>query len=566
MFFRTSLIAGSIKPRYTLIRKRNYATSILKSPYDSIQLPDQTLSQFVWSRSHEWENLPAVTCGVSGRSYTFGLAKMLTEQCAKALVAKLPLERGDRIGFLLPNLPEYLIGIHGCLDAGFVPTFANPLYTVDEIVRQYSNAGVRSIVTIPQLLENAIAVSHSLHNYTYTLNVGGKTDLDKKILGLQEILESDYEHIVLPKVNPNELAALPYSSGTTGLPKGVKLNHKNLVANVMQISHPDISDLKPMTSKEDQEMVFSVLPFFHVYGFNAILNVCIYNGIHVLTIPRFTPEDYLRCLVEYRPTAIFAVPSLLLFLATHPSVTKDHLQSLTRIVCGAGPISPSVILKFTEKLNKDTKFEQGYGLTESSPVLLITAAKQSASKIGTVGQLLPSTEAKLIDPKSNEEITSPNTPGELLARGPQVMTEYLNNPEATEEILDSEGWLHTGDVAYFDEDQCFYIIDRNKELIKVKGNQVSPTELEAILMDLPGVQDCSVMGTPDDAAGELPMAFVVKAPGANLTADMVKDYITPKVAPFKKLEGGVKFIDAIPRNPYGKIMRQELRLLNRQNP
>lgn len=294
-----------------------------------------------------------------------------------------------------------------------------------------------------------------------------------RVLGLQEMLQSDYEDVVLPKVNPNDVAALPYSSGSTGLPKGVKLTHKNLIANILQISHPEISNLKPVTSANDQEMVFSVLPFFHVYGFNGILNLCIYNGVHVLTIPRFTPEDYLRCLVEYRPTAIFAVPSLLLFLATHPDVTKEHLQSLTRVICGAGPISTNIIRKLTEKLNRDNcNFEQGYGMTETSPVILITAKTQSASKIGTVGQLLPSTQAKLIDLRNNEEITSPNKPGELLAKGPQVMTEYLNNPEATNAILDSEGWLHTGDVAYYDEDECFYIIDRSKELIKVKGNQV----------------------------------------------------------------------------------------------
>ena len=278
----------------------------------------------------------------------------------------------------------------------------------------------------------------------------------------------------MPKVDPEGIACLPYSSGTTGLPKGVALTHQNLIANILQCSHPDIIEVSIPTGTDDQEKILSVLPFFHIYGFNAILNVSMYHGIHVVTIPKFTPNDYLLCLEEHRPTAIFAVPSLILFLATHPEVKAKHLESVKRIICAAAPLSQVVIEKFKQTMNRDDfTFEQGYGMTELSPVALFTPKAIAASKLGSVGRLVPSTAAKLIGLDDGKDICKINQSGELLLKGPQVMKGYLNNQKATDEILDDEGWLHTGDVAFYDEDEYFYIIDRTKELIKVKGNQVA---------------------------------------------------------------------------------------------
>lgn len=279
--------------------------------------------------------------------------------------------------------------------------------------------------------------------------------------------------VKLPQVKPSDIACLPYSSGTTGLPKGVALTHRNLIANLNQGCHPDFTEILTTTGVDDQERVLSILPFFHIYGFNSILNACIRNGAHAITIPRFTPNDYVKCLEEYKPTTLFTVPSLVLFMATHPSVTSRHLQSVRQLICGAAPITENVIKKFHDKIHRDDfVFKQGYGMTELSPMALYLPREFERSKSGSVGRLLPSTEARLIDITDGKDITGANEPGELLIRGPQVMKGYFDNEAATRETLDPDGWLHTGDVAYRDEDEYFYIIDRTKELIKVKGNQV----------------------------------------------------------------------------------------------
>ncbi|XP_012274751.1 probable 4-coumarate--CoA ligase 2 [Orussus abietinus] len=541
---------------------RRYSTAVIKSPFGNVTIPDQTLSQFVWSRSAKWEELPAVTCGVTGRFYTYGMAKMLHNRGAKALLERVRLNPGDRVGLLLPNIPEYLITVHSCAEAGLTITFANPLYTAEELVRQFKNAEVKCIITVPQLLETALKVMRNLPNYTQTISIGGDTEPDKNVLGMQSLLAENYD-VTLPEVKSTDVAVLPYSSGTTGLPKGVMLSHKNLVANLMQVSHPEVTNvLSP--SEGFQETILTVLPFFHIYGFNAILNFLIYHGGHIITMPRFTPEDYLQCLEKYKPTVLFVVPSLLLFLATHPSVTPQRLDSIKRIVCGAAPASKNLIDKFKQKLNHDDcVINQGYGMTETSPVTLYTPQSMPSSKVGSCGQLVPSTEARIIDLTNGTDITEPLKPGELLVKGPQIMKGYLNNPKATSEVIDSNGWLHTGDVGYYDDDGYFYIVDRTKELIKVKGNQVSPTELESILLELPEVADVAVVGVPDTLAGELPKAFIVKKPNTNLTAEIINHHIDPKVAAYKRLTGGITFIDAIPRNPSGKILRNQLKVLGK---
>ncbi|XP_024936948.1 4-coumarate--CoA ligase 1 isoform X2 [Cephus cinctus] len=488
--------------------------------------------------------------------------KMLSSRGAKALLEKVKLKPGNRVGLILPNLPEYPVVVYAAMKAGLVVTFANPLSTTEEITRQFRNAEVQCIMTIPMLLEAALTVARALPNYAATINIGGETDLEKNVLGMQTIFTEEFQ-VELPEVKSTDIAILPYSSGTTGLPKGVMLSHRNLVANLIQCSYSALTNVKHPTPCS-QETVLSVLPFFHIYGFNGILNFLMCHGVHIVTLPRFTPEDYLRCLAEYKPTTIFVVPSLLLFLATHAEVTAKDLSSIRRVICGAAPATKNLIDKFKQKLNHaDCTVEQGYGMTETSPVVLYTPQETPVSKMGTCGRLLPSTEARLISLIDGSDITLPHNPGELLIRGPQLMQGYLNDRSSTENSIDVHGWLHTGDVTYYDEDGYFFIVDRTKELIKVKGNQVSPTELEGIILEVTGVADVAVIGVPDTMAGELPKAFIVKHPGAIVTPEIINDYITPKVAPYKKLAGGITFIEAIPRNPSGKVLRNQLKVFGK---
>ncbi|XP_046625843.1 4-coumarate--CoA ligase 2-like [Neodiprion virginianus] len=556
-------IIKNIFTTHNFPKNKNYGTasSVVKSTYEDISIPNQSVTSLVLSQKDHRAESPAVTCGVSGRSYTFGMTRMLIERGAAALIGQVGLKPGDRIGLILPNIPEYVIAIHSAMSAGLTVTFANPLYTEEEITRQFQSVGVKSIVTIPLLLETALQISKKLPNYTQTINIGGEPDPGKNVLSMQALL-MDNDEVDLPKVNPTDIAVLPYSSGTTGPPKGVMLTHQNLVANIVQCSHHDFNDLPAFEGP--QKTVFTVLPFFHIYGFNTIMNISLYRGEHLITIPRFTPEDYLSCLIKYKPDTLFVVPSLLLFLASHPEITADHLSSVKRVLSGAAPATKNLIDKFTEKLNRDDcVINQGYGMTETSPVTMLTPFRIEQSKAGSCGRLLPSTSARLVDQTNGEDITVPYKSGELLIKGPQLMKGYFNNPKATDETIDEEGWLHTGDVAYYDDAEYFFIVDRTKELIKVKGNQVSPTELESIILEMPGVVDVAVIGIPDTLAGELPRAFVVKQPNADLTEESISNYLKPKVVAYKNLAGGVIFINAIPRNAAGKIMRQELKVFGK---
>ncbi|XP_046968053.1 probable 4-coumarate--CoA ligase 1 [Vanessa cardui] len=537
--------------------------NVLSSPWGEITHGKETLTEHVFKDIESWSDAPCVTCGATGRSYDYGMMRMMVERCACALAGHLKMAPGERIGLILPNLPEFVVLIHGAMRAGLVVTFANPLYTADEVRRQFSDCNVKAIATIEMFMPVAQEVSKSLKDYKGTIWVGGDDDPAQGIHGLRSLLTADYD-ADLPTLNCEDVCLIPYSSGTTGLPKGVMLTHKNLVSNLKQVQAPKMMKYEGEKGKGD--VVLTVPPFFHIYGFNGILNYNLVLGYHIVSIPKFTPDDYIKCLVEYQPTTLFVVPSLLAFLATHPMVKKEHLQSVETIMVGAAPTTDSMLEKFLlkcEKTKDQIKLLQGYGMTESSPVTLMTPYEYPYNKIGSVGQLVLSTQARVLSLTSGEAL-GPHQSGELLLRGPQIMKGYWNNEKATKETVDSEGWLHTGDVAYYDDDHYFYIVDRTKELIKVKGNQVSPTEIESVVMEMPEVADVAVVGIPDSLAGEVPKAFVVLKPGQKLTEKQVYDLVAQKLTRYKHLEGGVVFVDAIPRNVAGKIMRNELKVLGKK--
>ncbi|XP_050304061.1 uncharacterized protein LOC126741607 [Anthonomus grandis grandis] len=540
---------------------RHGSVGVVKSPFGACgPIPNEHVTQHIYRNVDQWMEDPAATCAVSGRSYTFGMLRMLVNRCAQALLGHCGLKPGEVVALLLPNIPEFIIVAHGAMEAGLTVTFVNPLYTPDEIKRQFENAGVKMIVTIPLLLEIATTIGPALQGYRSTICIGGDDDPSKNVHGLMSLLSEGYE-ADLPDIHPDQLALLPYSSGTTGLPKGVMLSHKNIVANMVQSDHDAL--IGNIATKDGQKhSTLTVLPFFHIYGFNGIMNICLRLGSHLISIPRFTPEDYLKALETYKPTYLFVVPSLLLFLASHPEVKKEHLASVEEITSGAAPLTEGLLQKFRQKFdNPNLMVRQGYGMTETSPVTFIMPKMTPPSKIGTIGILYPGTEARVISLSTGENLGTHQT-GELLVRGPQVMMGYLNNEKATRETIDEDGWLHTGDVVYYDEDHYFYIVDRCKELIKVKGNQVSPTELENLILEIEGIIDAAVVGVPDELAGEVPRAYVVAKPGQNLNEDDIKKFVSSKVTHYKKLAGGVKFIQAIPRNPSGKIFRNELKIQN----
>jgi acyl-CoA synthetase (AMP-forming)/AMP-acid ligase II len=359
------------------------------------------------------------------------------------------------------------------------------------------------------------------------------------------LLEGGADDLPAVSINAREdLVALPYSSGTTGICKGVMLTHSNLVANLAQ--------LKGGGHDWNEDTLVCVLPLFHIYGLVAVMSHGLWCGSTVVTLPRFDFEQVLRTIQEHKVTVAHVVPPIALALVKSPAVAAYDLSSLRMIFSGAAPLGAELSRECAERLKCDVV--QGYGMTETSPCTHI--ATPESNKHGSVGHCVPNMECKLVSVETGEEV-GVNEEGEICVRGPQVMKGYLNKPDATAETIDADGWLHTGDIGYADDEAFFFVVDRAKELIKYKGFQVAPAELEALLLTHPSVADAAVVPVPDDEAGEIPKAFVVLKNGNDLNADELMSFVAGQVAPHKKIRR-VEFIEKIPKSPSGKILRRLL--------
>ena len=517
-----------------------------RSPSPDAVIPDQPFTQFLFEKATQWPDKPALIDGPSGRTLTF---RQLTGaiRLVAASLAQRGFQKGDVFAIYSPNLPEYAVAFHAVASLGGTVTTTNPLYTVGEFANQLRHSGAQYILTIPQFMANAqqaAAEAGGIREIFVFGEAEGATPF-------ASLLQSDGR---LPEVsiNPKEdVVVLPYSSGTTGLPKGVMLTHTNLVSNIAQL---DGIQFMPGIEVRPDDVVLGVLPFFHIYGMIVIMSFALYRGATIVTMPRFDMEQCLGLIQKYRISYAYLVPPIVLGLAKHPLVDKFDLSSLRAILSGAAPLGDEIEDAVKQRLG--CLVTQGYGMTEASPVTHFLAVRPDHDrKAGSVGPVIPNTECKVVDLATGEEL-GPRQEGELWIRGPQVMKGYLNNPTATAQTVDAEGWLHTGDIGYADEDGYFWIVDRAKELIKYKGLQVAPAELEAVLVSHPAVADAAVIGVPDEEAGELPKAFVVLKGQA--TAEEIMAYVASQVAPFKKIRS-VEFIPQVPKSATGKILRRVLK-------
>jgi acyl-CoA synthetase (AMP-forming)/AMP-acid ligase II len=501
------------------------------------EIPDIDLATFTLARAAELGDKPALIDGPTGRTIGFAEFGRMVEALAGALAAR-GVGRGDVVAIFMPNLPEYAVIFHGVVRANATNTTANPLYTESELGHQLSDSGAKLIFTVPPFLETARKAA--AHAGVEDIVIVGEAEGDEPTLaGLIGEGAAAPAIAVDPAV---DLAVLPYSSGTTGLPKGVMLTHRNLIANVLQT--------EAVFAITPDDVLIGVLPFFHIYGQTVIMNLGLRNGVTVVTMPRFDLDQFLALIEEHRVTHAHVVPPIALALAKHPAVDGADLSSLRLIMSGAAPLGAELSEAVAARLGVTTI--QGYGMTETSPVTHVSPTEPERVKPGTIGLPVPGTETRVVDPETRED----GTRGELLIRGPQVMAGYLNNEEATRHTIDEDGWLHTGDVAEIDEDGYFAIVDRLKELIKYKGFQVPPAELEAILITHPAVADCAVIGVPDEEAGELPKAFVVCS--GEVGDEEILAYVAERVSPQKKIRL-IERIDAIPKSASGKILRRQLR-------
>jgi acyl-CoA synthetase (AMP-forming)/AMP-acid ligase II len=514
------------------------ASTIVRSPYPDVTIPDVALPDLVFAEVARRAAKPALVDGPSGRTITYGELVGGAGLVAGGLAAR-GFGKGDVFAIYCPNVPEYALAFYGVALAGGINTTINPLYTVEELAYQLNDAGAAYLLTIPQCVDRAVAAAG--RSGVREVFVLGESAGATPFAELLRAGEQAPEIAIDPRA---DLVTLPYSSGTTGQPKGVELTHRNLVANLCQF--------QSVVDAGDDEVIIAVLPFFHIYGQTVLMAAALRQGATLVTMPRFDLEQFLQLLQDHRVTQAAVVPPIVLALAKHPMVDRFDLSALSYIGSGAAPLGAALEEACGERLGCLTA--QGYGLTETSPVLTTNAIEEGRIRHGSVGELVPNTEAKVVDVATGAELGR-NQAGELCFRGPQVMRGYRNRPDETAQLLDRDGWLHTGDVGYVDDDGYVFIVDRVKELIKYKGMQVAPAELEAVLVSHPAITDAAVVRLPDEEAGEVPKAFVVA--GAELSARDVMDYVAARVAPHKKVRA-VEFVDEIPRAPSGKVLRRVL--------
>ncbi|KAK7067855.1 hypothetical protein SK128_024644 [Halocaridina rubra] len=533
-------------------RVRLQSTYIVKSEVPDLELPSGNLIHTVFEKASQFGSKTALECALSGRSYTYN---QVLEGISKwaGFLTTLGIKKGDVIAINMPNSPEYPIVLFGSSSVGVIVTPVNPRYTAEELVRQLKDSGAKLLVGDASV-EGAIL--DGLKEYKTPLHViMNGTSRVPGALNLTDILnDATIPYMDAMQVNAKDIAMMPYSSGTTGLPKGVALSHGALSSNVKMLMHEHFCRAKDST--DTKQLAFAtILPFYHVSGLLIQLMIGLAKGTKLLTMPAFEPNTYINCISKNKVEYLHLVPPLLNFLIHSPLATAETLSSVTTIGIGAAPVSPSATQALKKKLQRDVFLQEMYGMTE---VLGTNSVPANEERIGTSGKLLPNVMAKIVDTLTGELIPS-TSKGELCVKTPSMMTSYLNNEEATADTIDSEGWLHTGDVGYFDEDGFLKIVDRSKELIKVKGLQVSPSELEDIIRQHEQVLDVGVLGVPDDRSGEVPRAYVVTK--NKILEKDIHSFIDTRVAPHKKLTGGVVFIDQLPKTPTGKLLRRELKKL-----
>ena len=512
---------------------------IIKSPYPNVTIPEISLTKLVLEKASALGDKPALIEGPTGRTITFAqLAESIRRVAAN--LAQRGFKQGEVFGVLSPNIPEYAIILHAVASLGGIATTINPLYTAREIADQLKDSNARFLVTLPLCLDKVTvaAMEAGVEEVFVFGDAEGATPFSS-------LLAENDTPLPEVEINPKEdLVVLPYSSGTTGLPKGVMLTHYNLVANLKQIEGMDYF--------LDTDTLICCLPMFHIYGLVVVLNMGLYTGTTIVTMPKFELEAFLKAVQDYGVTLAHIVPPIVLMLSKNPIVDNYNLSKLKTIFSGAAPLGEELTRECMTRLG--CAIRQGYGMTETSPVTHSSPGDPAKVKYGSVGVLAPNTECKIVDLESGEAL-GVGEKGEVCVRGPQIMKGYLNNPEATARTIDNDGWLHTGDIGYVDQDGQFFIVDRAKELIKYKGFQVPPAELEAVLLTHPCIADAAVIPYADDEAGEVPKAVVVLK--AETDSASILEFVAERVAPHKRIRH-LEFVDQIPKSPSGKILRRVL--------
>jgi acyl-CoA synthetase (AMP-forming)/AMP-acid ligase II len=518
---------------------------IIQSPYDDVEIAPVPLHAFVLNDASERGGRAALIDGVTGRVLTYAELADSVRKAAAGLAAR-GLARGDVLALCSPNCPEFAIAYYAALAAGAVVTTVNPLAPADDMARQLTHSGARWLITTAALADGKAGRVAAVAGVRETFAFGPATAAGQAV-PFGSLTETDHPDR-LPAVGPDDSAVLLYSSGTTGLPKGVVLSHRNLVASLGQT--------RAVHRVGRDDVVCTVLPLYHIFALQVTLSLGLAAGATAVTMPRFDLEGFCGLVQQHGVTRVEVVPPIVLGLARHPAVTKYDLSSLRLITSGAAPLGAGLATECARRLGCQVK--QAYGMTElggGTHVVPDTGGGDAES----IGPLLPGAAARVVDCASGLDV-GPGQPGEMLIRTPGTMRCYLGDPEATAATVDADGWLRTGDLVVADREGWFKIVGRVKELIKYKGSQVAPAALEAILLAHPAVADAAVIGRPDDEAGEIPTAVVVlRQPVADTgpVGQELMAYVACRVAPHEKIRR-VEFVTEIPKSASGKILRRLL--------
>ncbi|KAI0079315.1 AMP binding protein [Panus rudis PR-1116 ss-1] len=551
---------------------------IYPSPHPKIEVAQESIWTFLFQTTFDRHPSSAAAFieASTGRSVSRGELKQLCLSFAHGIrdyfpkVGGVPLKRGDTLMIFSPNSLSWPIMLYGSLAAGLPATLANSAYTPRELAYQWKDSNAKVALVHPLLLPVALEMFRGMNldskeikrrviiaDYGATDRAG---DL-AQFLHLEDLCKvgSWKEEEKFPGAQADETALLCYSSGTTGKPKGVETMHRNMTAMMRMLE-------KYLPVTDTRDVCLGVLPFYHVYGAVNIMMNMFYGGVAVVVMPKFDLVEFCKYIEQYKVSMLLTVPPMILGLARHPVTAKYSFKSVRWITVSAAPLPISLLKEFQARLKSlgvSPPVVQGYGSTETSPATHVLESEFSESKAGSVGRLLPNLEARLVLEDGTD--AAPGQPGEFWVRGPSIMKGYLNNPTATKNSITPDGWYKMGDLLMRDQDGFYFVMDRVKELIKYKGFQVAPAEMEDLLIQHPEIADAAVIGVYSDAeATELPRAYVVRPPGSKpkdpaVFEKEIQKWVESRVAKHKFLRGGVVVVDVIPRSAAGKILRRELR-------
>lgn len=519
----------------------------------SLEIPDQTLYGMFNDTQQKFPNNPALI--FAGKTISYSEMNIQVERLAKELVQR-GIKKGDRISICMPNSANWVVAFFAIQRIGAVVVQTNPLYVENELKALLQDAGATGIVTIPQLLPRITPIQAEVGLKMIALDwasafsgLKGLGLADNPVfMDIEEVIaNTSLDNIAPPPIEgkSDEVAVLQYTGGTTGVPKGVMLTHRNLVANAMQA-------WGWVDGSEGEERVLTVLPLFHIYALTACMNIAIVSGGSMIILPRFDLDAVLQHINDYQPTLFPGAPTMYVAVINHPQIKEYKVSSIRCCLSGSAPLPKEVAIRFGELTGG--RLVEAYGLSEASPATHLNPIFHA--RVGSIGIPAPNTDAKIMDLETGEKELQAGEIGELVVKGDQVMLGYWQKPEETAITL-KDGWLYTGDIAHRDEDGFFYIVDRKKDLIITGGYNVYPRDVEEVLYAHSAVREVTCAGIPDPYWGEMVKAYIVLKEGASTTEEEIMTYCKDKMAAFK-IPKKVEFREALPKTAVGKVLRRFL--------